>query len=185
MDLWSTETGGEPIHHYQSPGGIQVMALSQDSTVLGSVTGPNIRLDHTDDQGYWRTLHQTRLPKAVRRTNWFLTTLVCSLTWNDVCMAGRGFGFGAWQGNTATTGSPESRRECVPLRPQGREAVDHPLCLRSPCDLPRYVGLPGCIWSEARRLGDAWRRKQGSFTVSLWWIFGCSVETLPTHTNFH
>lgn len=65
MDLWSTETGGEPIHHYQSLGKIQAMALSPDSPVLGSVVGPNIRLDHTDDQGYWRTLHQAPLPKNV------------------------------------------------------------------------------------------------------------------------
>uniref|UniRef100_A0A674P8F4 F-box and WD repeat domain containing 8 n=1 Tax=Takifugu rubripes TaxID=31033 RepID=A0A674P8F4_TAKRU len=48
VDLWSTETGGEPIQHYQSPGAIQVMALSPDSPVLGSVTGPNIRLDHVE-----------------------------------------------------------------------------------------------------------------------------------------
>ncbi|XP_003975242.2 F-box/WD repeat-containing protein 8 [Takifugu rubripes] len=65
VDLWSTETGGEPIQHYQSPGAIQVMALSPDSPVLGSVTGPNIRLDHANDQGYWRTLHQAQLPKNV------------------------------------------------------------------------------------------------------------------------
>lgn len=76
VDLWSTETGGEPIQHYQSPGAIQVMALSPDSPVLGSVTGPNIRLDHANDQGYWRTLHQAQLPKNVRCTSWFLTTPV-------------------------------------------------------------------------------------------------------------
>lgn len=72
VDLWSTETGGEPIQHYQSPGAIQVMALSPDSPVLGSVTGPNIRLDHANDQGYWRTLHQAQLPKDVCCTSWFL-----------------------------------------------------------------------------------------------------------------
>lgn len=65
MDLWSTETGGEPIHHYQSLGEIQAMALSPDSPVLGSVTGPNIRLDHADDKGYWRTLYQAQLPTDV------------------------------------------------------------------------------------------------------------------------
>lgn len=65
VDLWSTETGGEPIYHYQSLGEIQALALSPDSPVLASVTGPNIRLDHADDQGYWRTLHQAQLPKNV------------------------------------------------------------------------------------------------------------------------
>uniref|UniRef100_A0A8D3AJ70 F-box and WD repeat domain containing 8 n=1 Tax=Scophthalmus maximus TaxID=52904 RepID=A0A8D3AJ70_SCOMX len=46
VDLWSTETGGQPIHHFQSPGGrIQALALSPDSPVLGSATGPDVRLD--------------------------------------------------------------------------------------------------------------------------------------------
>lgn len=65
MDLWSTETGGEPIHHYQSPGRIQALALSPDSPILGSVTGRDIRLDRADDRGYWRTLFQTQLPNTV------------------------------------------------------------------------------------------------------------------------
>nr|XP_019954617.1 PREDICTED: F-box/WD repeat-containing protein 8 [Paralichthys olivaceus] len=65
VDLWSTETGGEPIHHYQSPGRIQALALSTDSPVLGSAAGPDVRLDCTDDRGYWRTICQTRLPKTV------------------------------------------------------------------------------------------------------------------------
>uniref|UniRef100_H3DDT7 F-box and WD repeat domain containing 8 n=1 Tax=Tetraodon nigroviridis TaxID=99883 RepID=H3DDT7_TETNG len=65
VDLWSTETGGEPIHHYQSPGEIQAVALSPDSPVLASVAGPNVRLDHADDRGYWRSLHQAQLPRHV------------------------------------------------------------------------------------------------------------------------
>lgn len=65
VDLWSTETGGEPIHHYQSPERIQALALSPDSPTLGSVTGRDIRLDRADDRGYWRTLCQAQLPKTV------------------------------------------------------------------------------------------------------------------------
>ncbi|KAI3372586.1 hypothetical protein L3Q82_023061 [Scortum barcoo] len=65
VDLWSTETGGEPIHHYQSPGRIQALALSPDSPVLVSAAGPDIRLDRADDRGYWRTLCQAQLPKTV------------------------------------------------------------------------------------------------------------------------
>uniref|UniRef100_A0A672YHN7 F-box domain-containing protein n=1 Tax=Sphaeramia orbicularis TaxID=375764 RepID=A0A672YHN7_9TELE len=65
VDLWSTETGGEPIHHYQSPGRIQSLALSCDSPVLGSSSGPDVRLDRPDDCGYWRTTCQTQLPKTV------------------------------------------------------------------------------------------------------------------------
>ena len=65
VDLWSTETGGEPIHHYQIPGKIQALALSTDSPVLGSAAGSDVRLDRADDRGYWRTLCRVQLPKTV------------------------------------------------------------------------------------------------------------------------
>ncbi|XP_029016420.1 F-box/WD repeat-containing protein 8 [Betta splendens] len=65
VDVWSTETGGEPIHHYQSPGRIQTLALSCDSPVLASSAGPDVRLDCADGRGYWRTLYQTHVPKPV------------------------------------------------------------------------------------------------------------------------
>uniref|UniRef100_A0A3B5A7N6 F-box and WD repeat domain containing 8 n=1 Tax=Stegastes partitus TaxID=144197 RepID=A0A3B5A7N6_9TELE len=64
VDLWSTETGGEPIHHYQSPGRIQALALSPDSPVLLSASGSDVRLDRASDCGYWRTACQAHLPKA-------------------------------------------------------------------------------------------------------------------------
>lgn len=69
VDLWSTETGGEPIHHYQSPGRIQTLALSCDSPVLASSAGPDVRLDCADDRGYWGTRCQARLPKPVSGTD--------------------------------------------------------------------------------------------------------------------
>ncbi|GLD54356.1 F-box/WD repeat-containing protein 8 [Lates japonicus] len=65
VDLWSTETGGEPIYHYQSPGRIQALALSPDSPILGSAAGPNVRLNRADDRGYWRTICQAQLPNTV------------------------------------------------------------------------------------------------------------------------
>ncbi|KAA8592539.1 hypothetical protein FQN60_017994 [Etheostoma spectabile] len=65
VDLWSTETGGEPLLHYQSTGTIQALALSPDSPTLCSAAGPDIRLDCADDRGYWRTVCQARLPKTV------------------------------------------------------------------------------------------------------------------------
>ncbi|XP_074495101.1 F-box/WD repeat-containing protein 8 isoform X2 [Sebastes fasciatus] len=65
VDLWSTETGGEPIHHYQSPERIQALALSPDSPILGSAAGPDIRLVRADDRGYWRTVCQAQLPKTI------------------------------------------------------------------------------------------------------------------------
>ncbi|KAM4576784.1 F-box/WD repeat-containing protein 8 isoform 2-T2 [Odontesthes bonariensis] len=65
VDLWSTESGGEPIHHYQSSGRIQALALSPDSPILVSATGSDVRLDSANDCGYWRTVCQARLPKTV------------------------------------------------------------------------------------------------------------------------
>lgn len=65
VDLWSTETGGEPIYHYQTTGRIQVLSLSPDSPVLISATGSDVRLDCAKDCGYWRTVCQTQLPKTV------------------------------------------------------------------------------------------------------------------------
>lgn len=66
MDLWSTVTGGEPVHHYQTPRRIQALALSPDSPVLGSTDGSEVRLDGADDRGYWRTLCRAQLPNFVR-----------------------------------------------------------------------------------------------------------------------
>ncbi|XP_034547953.1 F-box/WD repeat-containing protein 8 [Notolabrus celidotus] len=65
VDLWSTETGGEPIYHYQTPERVQSLALSHDSPVLCSAAGADVRLDRADDRGYWRTLCRTQLPKLV------------------------------------------------------------------------------------------------------------------------
>uniref|UniRef100_A0A3P9NDZ0 F-box and WD repeat domain containing 8 n=1 Tax=Poecilia reticulata TaxID=8081 RepID=A0A3P9NDZ0_POERE len=65
VDLWSTETGGEPIHHYQIPGRIQALGLSPDRPVLVSAAGSDVRLDSANDCGYWRTVCETQLPKTV------------------------------------------------------------------------------------------------------------------------
>ncbi|KAK2837988.1 hypothetical protein Q5P01_015200 [Channa striata] len=83
VDVWSTETGGEPIHHYQTSVKVQALALSRDSPVLASAGGSDVRLDWADDHGYWRTLCQAQLPKAVeslvlvpgRRQQWPLVAL--------------------------------------------------------------------------------------------------------------
>ncbi|XP_028314097.1 F-box/WD repeat-containing protein 8 [Gouania willdenowi] len=65
VDLWSIETGGEPIHHYQSSVPVQALALSSDSPALISASGAEVRLEHANDCGFWRTVCQTRLPNAV------------------------------------------------------------------------------------------------------------------------
>ncbi|XP_068594818.1 F-box/WD repeat-containing protein 8 [Brachionichthys hirsutus] len=65
IDLWSTETGGEPIHHYQIPGRSRVLVLSPDRAALGSAAGPDVRLDWADGRGYWRSSCQVHLPRTV------------------------------------------------------------------------------------------------------------------------
>lgn len=67
VEVWSTETGGEPVFHYQSMGTVQALALSPDSPTLASAAGVDVRLDRPDQHGYWRTLVQTQLPKPVER----------------------------------------------------------------------------------------------------------------------
>ncbi|XP_033829072.1 F-box/WD repeat-containing protein 8 [Periophthalmus magnuspinnatus] len=65
VDVWSTETGGQPIYHYHCPERIRTLALSPDGPVLGSSSGSDIRLDRPDDCGYWRTVCQAQLPNTV------------------------------------------------------------------------------------------------------------------------
>ncbi|KAJ7993687.1 hypothetical protein DPEC_G00257260 [Dallia pectoralis] len=65
VDVWSTESGQEPVHHFQVPGRVQTLALCPDSSTLATAAGLDIRLDQPDDRGYWRTLRQTTLPKPV------------------------------------------------------------------------------------------------------------------------
>ncbi|CAL8295831.1 F-box/WD repeat-containing protein 8 [Gadus morhua] len=66
VDVWSTQTGGQPIHHYQSAGGgLQALTLSTDSSTLASASGRRVRLDHCDDHGYWRSGCSSQLPQPV------------------------------------------------------------------------------------------------------------------------
>uniref|UniRef100_A0A673YUP7 F-box/WD repeat-containing protein 8 n=1 Tax=Salmo trutta TaxID=8032 RepID=A0A673YUP7_SALTR len=66
VDVWSTETGQEPVHHFQIPGRVHALALSQESPTLATAAGLDVRLDQPDERGYWRTLCQATLPKPVR-----------------------------------------------------------------------------------------------------------------------
>ncbi|KAL0979052.1 hypothetical protein UPYG_G00179860 [Umbra pygmaea] len=65
VDVWSTETGQEPVHHLQLPGMVNTLALSLDSPTMAIASGLDVRLEQSDDRGYWRTLCQATLPKPV------------------------------------------------------------------------------------------------------------------------
>lgn len=65
VDVWSLETGGEPILHYQVPAEVRSLSLSPDFPVLASVSQNQVRLDQADDRGYWRTLCRTQIHNTV------------------------------------------------------------------------------------------------------------------------
>ncbi|KAF7656946.1 hypothetical protein LDENG_00034190 [Lucifuga dentata] len=156
VDLWSTETGGEPIHHYQSQERIQALALSPDTPVLGCAAGPDVRLDRPDDCGYWRTVCQAWLPKTVE-----IMVLVpgqeqqCPLA---VLAAGEGvYLLGPREeeprtlhmvyGHPVTCLDASNSRAALGVKSSG-----------PPCHLPGRLQLPCCTGGEEQRLGHArWR----------------------------
>lgn len=65
VDVWSTVTGLEPIHQYQHLQRVHVLDLSPDGPALASASGPDVRVDAPDEQGYWRSRSLVQLPKPV------------------------------------------------------------------------------------------------------------------------
>uniref|UniRef100_A0AAY5ELV7 F-box/WD repeat-containing protein 8 n=1 Tax=Electrophorus electricus TaxID=8005 RepID=A0AAY5ELV7_ELEEL len=65
VDVWSTESGLEAVHHYQHLQRVCALDLGADGPVLASASGSEVRVDSPDDQGYWRTRCLTRLVDGV------------------------------------------------------------------------------------------------------------------------
>lgn len=65
VDVWSTETGLEPIHQYQHVQRVHALDLSPDSPAVASASGPDVRVDAPDERGYWRSQCLVQLPKPV------------------------------------------------------------------------------------------------------------------------
>ncbi|XP_034155220.2 F-box/WD repeat-containing protein 8 isoform X2 [Pangasianodon hypophthalmus] len=65
VDVWSTESGVEPIHHYQHLQRVCALDLCADAPVVTSASGSEVRVDTPDDRGYWRTVCLTQLAKPV------------------------------------------------------------------------------------------------------------------------
>lgn len=65
MDVWSTESGVEPIHHYEHLQQVCALNLSADAPVVASAAGSEVRVDTPDARGYWRTVCLTQLAKPV------------------------------------------------------------------------------------------------------------------------
>lgn len=167
------------------------MALSQDSPVLGSMTGPNIRLDHTDDRGYWRTLHQSRLPKTVRWTNWFLTTRVWCVLWPEIMFVWQVEGLVLVPGRGARQPLAALRAgENVYLLDPREEkpwtihsVYGHPVTCLDTSDCHVAFGVKRAGWAMhdgGNKVCSLFRC--GEFLVVMTFFFS-SVENLPTHTN--
>ncbi|KAI1901040.1 hypothetical protein AGOR_G00056050 [Albula goreensis] len=65
VDVWSTESGQEPIHHYQHLQRVHAVALGSEGAAVATASGTLVRVDCPVDKGYWRTLTQAELPKPV------------------------------------------------------------------------------------------------------------------------
>lgn len=65
VDVWSTETGGQPIYHFHWPEKIRTLTLSPDYPILGYSSGPDVRLDQPNDCGYWKNVCHAHLTKNV------------------------------------------------------------------------------------------------------------------------
>ncbi|KAK3514348.1 hypothetical protein QTP70_015876 [Hemibagrus guttatus] len=65
VEVWSTESGVEPIHHYQHLQQVCALDVSTDAPVVTSASGLEVRVDTPDDRGYWRTVCLTQLAKPV------------------------------------------------------------------------------------------------------------------------
>ncbi|KAG8456164.1 hypothetical protein GDO86_002093 [Hymenochirus boettgeri] len=55
IDVWSLLSGREPIHHYQHNQKIQVLALCPESTAIATASGFQIKVESTDERGFWHS----------------------------------------------------------------------------------------------------------------------------------
>ncbi|XP_023684704.2 F-box/WD repeat-containing protein 8 isoform X1 [Paramormyrops kingsleyae] len=65
VNVWSTETGQEPVHLYQHLQKVQNVALGSEGAAVATASGPQVRVDGPLDGGCWTTLCQAELPKPV------------------------------------------------------------------------------------------------------------------------
>ncbi|KAJ8380152.1 hypothetical protein SKAU_G00009300 [Synaphobranchus kaupii] len=65
VDVWSTETGQEPVHHYQHLQRVHALALGSEGAAVATASGTGVRVDCPVEKGYWRTLCRVELPKPV------------------------------------------------------------------------------------------------------------------------
>ncbi|XP_030074955.1 F-box/WD repeat-containing protein 8 [Microcaecilia unicolor] len=65
IDVWSLLIGREPVHHYQHNQRIQALALDSYATAIASASGFQVRVECSDDKGYWQSLAHFEVQKLV------------------------------------------------------------------------------------------------------------------------
>ncbi|KAJ8263405.1 hypothetical protein COCON_G00158620 [Conger conger] len=65
VDVWSTETGQEPVHHYQHLHRVHALALGSEGAAVATASGAEVRVDCPTEKGYWKTQCRAELPKPV------------------------------------------------------------------------------------------------------------------------
>lgn len=65
VDVWSTEAGREPVHHYQHLQRVQGLALGAEGAIVATASGTQVRVERPTDKGYWETASQCELQKPV------------------------------------------------------------------------------------------------------------------------
>ncbi|XP_058850314.1 F-box/WD repeat-containing protein 8-like isoform X2 [Acipenser ruthenus] len=65
VDVWSTEAGREPVHHYQHLQRVQGLALGAEGAIVATASGTQVRVERSTDKGYWETASQCELQKPV------------------------------------------------------------------------------------------------------------------------
>ncbi|XP_067911269.1 F-box/WD repeat-containing protein 8 isoform X1 [Heterodontus francisci] len=65
VDVWSTVLAQEPVHHYQHSQEIHAIAIGSDNAAVATSSGCQVRLESSDERGYWRKAYQFELQKLV------------------------------------------------------------------------------------------------------------------------
>ncbi|XP_041084096.1 F-box/WD repeat-containing protein 8-like [Polyodon spathula] len=65
VDVWSTEAGREPVHHYQHLQRVQGLALGTEGAIVATASGTQVRVERPTDTGYWETASKCELQKPV------------------------------------------------------------------------------------------------------------------------
>ncbi|XP_019394901.1 PREDICTED: F-box/WD repeat-containing protein 8 [Crocodylus porosus] len=65
INVWSLMIGREPIHRYQHNQKLQALALGLEGAAIASASGFQVKVESSDDRGYWQTTAEFEIQKLV------------------------------------------------------------------------------------------------------------------------